>query len=117
MNLLSLQNQTLESVASQSVAGAPAIASNAVSVDASGENAELRAAAQDFEAMMLEHMLKSMRDANEALTEDGVLNSREQKFWREFQDSQLAMELARVQGLGLADAIVRQVEHMQGDVP
>ncbi|AMO56382.1 hypothetical protein GZ77_06190 [Endozoicomonas montiporae] len=82
--------------------------------EAAGEDSALRAAAQDFEAMMLEQMLKSMRDANEAIAEDGLLNSREQKFWQEFQDSRLALELARSQGLGLADAIVAQVETLQG---
>lgn len=77
---------------------------------AGAEDQALRSVAQDFEAMMLEQMLKSMRDVSEVLAEDGLLSSREQKFWREFQDSQLALELARCQGLGLADAIVAQVE-------
>ena len=76
-------------------------------------NAELRAVAQDFEAMMLEQMLKSMRDASEVLAEDGMFNSREQQFWQEFQDSQLAMALSRTQGLGLADVIIDQVQRIQ----
>ena len=74
---------------------------------------QLRAVAQDFEAMMLEQVLKSMREANDALAEDGLLNTREQKFWREFQDTQLATELSRTQGLGLAEAIIAQVGHLQ----
>ncbi|MET4694716.1 rod-binding protein [Endozoicomonas lisbonensis] len=96
---------TLQSVSAQS-AGAikPAIR------EADSEDQALRSAAQDFEAMMVEQMLKSMRAANEALAEDGLLSSREQKFWQEFQDSQLAMELVRSQGLGLADAIFAQVQ-------
>lgn len=105
MELLSLQNAAASQLAAGSenkIAARPA------------EDPQLRAVAQDFEAMMLEQMLKSMRDANEALGEDGLLNSREQKFWREFQDSQLAMELAKSRGLGLADAIVEQVQKLQG---
>lgn len=70
--------------------------------------------AKDFEAMMIEEMLKSMRKANEVLAEDGLLNSREQGFWQDFQDSQLAINLSRGEGLGLADQILEQVERIQG---
>ena len=69
---------------------------------------------QDFEAMMIEEMLKSMRKANEVLAEDGLINSREQGFWQEYQDSQLAIELSRGRGLGLADQILKQIDRLQG---
>ncbi|OED44706.1 hypothetical protein ACH42_06775 [Endozoicomonas sp. (ex Bugula neritina AB1)] len=70
--------------------------------------------AQDFEAMMIEEMLKSMRKANEVLAEDGLLNSREQDFWQDFQDSQLAIELSRERGLGLSDQVLEQIKRIQG---
>ena len=100
MDILTLQSTSARSAGSIK----PAIR------ETDADNQALRSAAQDFEAMMVEQMLKSMRAANEALAEDGLLSSREQKFWQEFQDSRLALELARSQGLGLADAIVAQVQ-------
>ncbi len=81
---------------------------------ASDSLTEARQAAQDFESMMIEEMLKSMRKANESLAEEGLFGSREQDFWQDFQDSRLAMEMSRGQGLGLADQLVAQIERSQG---
>ncbi len=75
----------------------------------------LKEVAQEFEALMMEQVFKSMRKANESLSEDGLFNSREQQFWTEWQDSQMAMEMARMQGLGLAEQLVRQVNQIQGE--
>lgn len=75
---------------------------------------ELTTAAQDFEAMMIEQMLKSMRKANKELSEDSLLGSREQEFWTEWQDSQVAMDISRGQGLGVADQIIDQVKKLEG---
>lgn len=69
--------------------------------------------AKDFEAMMIEQMLKGMRSANEVLTEDGLLSSREQTFWQDWQDSQLASEMADERGLGLASHILEQIDRFQ----
>ena len=69
--------------------------------------------AKDFEAMMIEQMLKSMRSANEVLAEDGLLNGREEKFWQDWQDSQLAVEMADGRGLGLANHILEQIDRFQ----
>lgn len=70
--------------------------------------------AKDFEAMMIEEMLKGMRSANEVLAEDGLLGGREQKFWQDWQDSQLAIEMASGHGLGLANHILEQIDRFQG---
>ena len=76
------------------------------------DNPEAVQVARDFEALMIEQMLKSMRSANEVLAEDGLLNSREQQFWREWQDSQLAMEMSSGRGLGLANHILEQIDRI-----
>ncbi|MGI9274048.1 MAG: rod-binding protein [Endozoicomonas sp.] len=83
---------------------------------ARGQNDQhaLKTAARDFEALMLEQMMKSMREASEVLADDSLFSSREQTLWREWQDTQLAIEMSRGQGLGLADQIVAQVESIQG---
>ena len=68
--------------------------------------------AKDFEAMMIEEMLKSMRSASDVLAEDGLLNGREQKFWQDWQDTQLAAEMAGGHGLGLANYILEQIDRV-----
>jgi len=78
----------------------------------SGENSgeALREVAQQFEQMFMNMMLKSMRQANESLSEDSYFNSSETQFFQEMMDQQLSMDLAtKGQGIGLADVIVRQL--------
>lgn len=71
----------------------------------------LQQAARQFEALFLQTVLKHMRQASDALQsdEEGVLNSRQQKFYREMFDGQLALELSRQQSLGIADMLARQL--------
>lgn len=70
----------------------------------------LQAAASEFEAMFVQMMLKSMRTATEAMqTEDSPFNSKEQKFYQEMADGQLASNLSKSGGFGIADAMVRQL--------
>ena len=78
------------------------------------DNPEAVQVAKDFEAMMVEQILKSMRSANEVLAEDGLLSGREQKFWQDWQDSQLSIEIASGRGLGLANHILEQIDRFQG---
>lgn len=70
----------------------------------------LRAAAEQFEAMYLQMMVKSMRSANNAIAgENGMFNSQQSQFYQEMADSQMAMEMAGKSNLGIADAMVRQM--------
>ncbi|MDR0565323.1 MAG: flagellar assembly peptidoglycan hydrolase FlgJ [Azoarcus sp.] len=66
----------------------------------------LRAASKQIEAMFLQMMLKAMRKA--ALGE-GPFESEQTKFIQELQDQQLASDLAQSRGVGLADALFRQL--------
>ncbi|MCL6270098.1 rod-binding protein [Sansalvadorimonas sp. 2012CJ34-2] len=74
----------------------------------------LQAAATQFEAMMVEEMLKSMRQATETLAEDNPFSSDQTRFYQGFYDSQLALEMASQRTLGVADQLVSQVEQIQG---
>lgn len=65
--------------------------------------------AKQFESMFVGMMLKSMRDANATFEEDNPLNSSEMKMYRDMYDQQLSMHLAEGQGIGIADALVRQL--------
>jgi flagellar protein FlgJ len=65
-----------------------------------------RKAAREFEAMFLNMMLKGMRDS---LSHDDPLESEATRMATSMRDGQLAQSMA-AKGLGLADAIVKQIE-------
>ncbi|CCQ09766.1 Flagellar protein FlgJ [peptidoglycan hydrolase] [Pseudoalteromonas luteoviolacea B = ATCC 29581] len=70
----------------------------------------LKKAAQQFEAIFTQMLLKSMRQANEAFEDkESPLNSDSVKFFEEMHDQQLATELSSKGSLGLADLIVQQL--------
>ena len=66
----------------------------------------LRAVAEQFEALFLQTMLKSMREASFG---DPLFGSNEGDMYREMFDQQIALTLSRGRGLGLADVIERQL--------
>ncbi len=71
-----------------------------------GESPEtIRASAQQFEALMLQQMLKAMR-ATVPKTE--LTDSSERRTYEELADEQLASDLAQRGGVGLAKALERQ---------
>ncbi|HJV26659.1 MAG TPA: flagellar assembly peptidoglycan hydrolase FlgJ [Aromatoleum sp.] len=66
----------------------------------------LRAAAKQFEALFMQMVLKSMR---ETVPSDGMFDSEQTRMFQQLQDQQTAMNMAQGKGLGLADAIFRQL--------
>ena len=66
----------------------------------------LREVAGQFEALFIQMMLKSMRDANLG---EGIFDSDAGKTYQGMFDQQIAIELGRHQGLGLADMMVQQL--------
>lgn len=67
----------------------------------------LKAAAQQFETMFLQMVLKSMRDAT---PQDGLLNSEQSRFYTGLLDQQLAQDMAtRGGGIGFARLIEKQL--------
>lgn len=65
----------------------------------------LKKAAQQFETVFLDMMLKSMR---EATPQDGMMDNEQTKLFTGMLDQQLAQEMSR-RGIGLADMMVRQL--------
>ncbi len=65
----------------------------------------LQQAARQFEALFLDMMLKSMRDATPG---QGLFDSDQSRFYTHMLDQQLAQNLSE-KGIGLADMIVRQL--------
>lgn len=76
---------------------------------AAGENdpAALREVANQFEALFLQTMLKSMREAS--LGDPLFGNSDQHEMYQGMMDQQLAVELASGKGVGLSDMLVRQL--------
>jgi peptidoglycan hydrolase FlgJ len=80
-----------------------------------GQNSpeSLRKVAQQFEALLMNMMLKSMR---EATPQDGMFDSEQSRLYVSMLDQQLAQTMAS-RGIGLADAMVRQMSQHWGRVP
>jgi flagellar protein FlgJ len=68
----------------------------------------LKEVAKQFESIFLNNVLKSMREAKLA---DGVMDNDQSKFYNEMYDQQLALQLSKSPGVGLADLIVKQLGH------
>ena len=94
-----------------------AVAPNTVYNDLSGLNAlklrsrenpesALHEVAQQFESVFVTMMMKAMRDT---LPKDGMFQSNSMETYQEMFDQQLALDLSRQNGLGLASVIERQL--------
>lgn len=71
----------------------------------------LEAAASEFEAMFLQMVLKNMRDATKAVAdENSFLASQQQDFYQSLADGQLATIMAKRGSLGIAEAMVKQLD-------
>lgn len=77
--------------------------------DSEGKKEALQEAAQQFEAIFMKMLLKSMRKAQDVLESDSPFNSESTKFYRDMHDQQMAVELSSNGSLGLSDLIVRQL--------
>ncbi|WP_404338610.1 rod-binding protein [Pseudoalteromonas mariniglutinosa] len=75
------------------------------------EQEGLKQAAEQFEAIFLQLVLKKMHATTEAMSsENGFFSSKEQAQFRDMYDAQTAQHLAATQQLGLAEAIIRQFD-------
>ncbi len=70
----------------------------------------LKAAAQQFESVFLNMMLKSMRDAT---PQDGMFDSEQTKMFTGMLDQQFSQSMAS-RGVGLADIMVKQLSRSMG---
>lgn len=68
--------------------------------------AALRETARQFESVFTRMLLKSMRQASEG---DALFDSQQSGFYRDMFDDQLAVEMSRGKGLGLAEMMVEQL--------
>lgn len=66
----------------------------------------LKQVAKQFEGIFIQMMLKSMRDASMG---DAIFDSDQSKLYRDMFDKQVALDMASSKGIGIADALVRQL--------
>jgi flagellar protein FlgJ len=69
-------------------------------------DASLREVAGQFEALFMQMMLKSMRDANLG---EGIFDNEHTRTYQAMFDKQIAIDLSQRSGLGLAEILVRQL--------
>lgn len=79
----------------------------------------LKAAAKQFEALFMNMIMKSMRDAT---PQEGVFDNQQTKMYTSMLDQQLSQNMAS-RGVGLADVLIRQLSNnnmasaLNGEVP
>ncbi len=73
-------------------------------------NEAVEEVAQQFEALFIQMMLKSMRDAVE---DGGLFGSDQLDTYQHMADQQTALDMASNGGIGLAEALVAQLSHNQ----
>jgi flagellar protein FlgJ len=76
---------------------------------ATNDPAAIRKVAQQFESMFTRMMLKSMRDT---VGTDPLFGSDAQQTYQGMYDDQLAIQMSKGRGLGLADMLVRQLQRL-----
>jgi len=70
--------------------------------------AALKAAAQQFESLFTQMLLKNMREAGKSFG-DPLFGSDQSDFYQSMFDEQIAMQLSQGKGLGLAEMLIRQL--------
>ncbi|CAM3441520.1 rod-binding protein [Parendozoicomonas haliclonae] len=82
------------------------------SVDLMGKQGtpkDLKEAAEAFESLFINMMLKSARQANAVFAEDSLFGSSQMDMYQSLFDSQIAQEMSQSGKFGLADMLVKQL--------
>ncbi len=85
------------------------------SIKNEGDKSEaLKKVTQQFESMFVNMMMKSMREANAVFEKDSMFDSEDSKFYRDMLDQQRAVTLSTGRGIGIAEAMYRQLSRTYG---
>ena len=74
----------------------------------------LKEVAAQFEAMMVQMIMKNARQSNELLSKDGIFDSEQVRFYQQMFDEQMAVTITEGGTFGLADVLVRQLSKDYG---
>ncbi|MCS6948444.1 MAG: glucosaminidase domain-containing protein [Steroidobacteraceae bacterium] len=83
-----------------------AVAVQRAAPPADADTAALREAARQFESLFVRMLLQSMRNASFG---DALFDSHEGGLYRDWFDQQVALDMSRAGGLGIAELLVRQL--------
>lgn len=72
----------------------------------------LKEISKKFEAMFVQQMLKSMRDANAVFADGDMFSSEEVKFHQDMMDQQMVLNLTSGEGIGLAKSMFAQMQKL-----
>ncbi|NBU58687.1 MAG: hypothetical protein EBS23_02700 [Betaproteobacteria bacterium] len=78
---------------------------------AAGSPQAMRSVAQQFEAILLTQMIRQMR---KPMMPNGMFDTPQAGHWNEMVDQRLGLHLAQNGGIGLADALLKQIEFGRG---
>lgn len=78
------------------------------------EEKELKALAQQFEAIFMNQLMKAMR---ETLPKEGMLSSFSVDMYESMFDLEVAGEMSKGRGMGLADVLYTQLSRLNGTKP
>jgi flagellar rod assembly protein/muramidase FlgJ len=70
----------------------------------------LQEAARQFESLFTQMLLKSMREANKSFGENSLFGSDQADMYQDMFDDQIALQMSKGKGLGLAEMLVRQLQ-------
>jgi len=76
---------------------------------AASKQEKVEAGAKQFESMMVNLMLKSMREANDVFAAGNMLNSKSTRFYEDMLHQQLSLTMTRGEGIGLASMLADQL--------
>ena len=79
------------------------------------EAGAMRESAEQFEALFIQMMLKSMREASSAMKSD-LLHNNAQETFEGMYDKEISMQMAKRNALGFADVVVKNLSR-QKSVP
>ncbi|WP_028300842.1 flagellar assembly peptidoglycan hydrolase FlgJ [Oceanospirillum beijerinckii] len=77
----------------------------------------LKEVARQFEAMMVQMIMKNARQSNELLSKDGIFDSEQLRFYQQMFDEQMSVNITKGGTFGLADVLVRQLSKDFGMEP
>lgn len=79
------------------------------------QSAALSQVAKQFESILLNMMLTSMRSSVDQLAKDNPLNSSAMQFHQQMMDHQMALSLSEGEGIGIAKILEKQLQRDYGD--
>jgi flagellar protein FlgJ len=79
-------------------------------IKTNGEHGALKMVSQQFEAQFLQTVLKQMRSASDVMSdEDSPFSSKNDGLYRDLHDAEMAMQLSKLQNMGLSDVMTKQL--------